>query len=485
MILVSCTEKVETDPNTLNTLKLKSATGSTIPILTTTAITAISANGATSGGNITDSGGGYVIAKGVCWSTTSNPTIANSKTNEGQGSLTYTSYMTSLTPSTTYYFRAYATNTIGNTGYGNEISFTTTSAFPTLTTTNASFIYATYVTSGGNITYGGEGYIIAKGVCWSTTSNPTIENSKTYNGQGAISFVSNVTELSQLTTYYARAYATTTTGKTGYGNEINFTTPAITLPIVNTNSVSLITSSSAFCGGYVNSDGGSPVTARGVCWSTSNNPTIANSKTTDGIGSGSFTSSITGLTMGTTYYAKSYATNVLGTAYGNEMKFRAIVIGNSWYGGVVAYVYQPGDAGYDSGYVNGHGLIAAPNDQSTSIRWYNGSDIKTNATATALGAGVNNTNTIVSIQGTGSYAAKLCYDLVLGGQNDWYLPSKDELLKLWLNKATIGGFANEYYWSSSEIPVSFSYAYRVSLYNGLVESTTKNQTYHIRAVRYF
>ncbi|MCR5549924.1 MAG: T9SS type A sorting domain-containing protein [Bacteroidales bacterium] len=99
-----------------------------------------------------------------------------------------------------------------------------------------------------------------------------------------------------------------------------------TLPTVTTNAVSGITDTSAICGGYVTSDGGANVTARGVCWSTSPNPTVNNNHSADGGGTGSFTSSITGLTADTTYYVRAYATNSAGTAYGDEVSFTIPVI---------------------------------------------------------------------------------------------------------------------------------------------------------------
>ena len=126
-------------------------------------------------------------------------------------------------------------------------------------------------------------------------------------------------------TYYVRAYATNSVG-TAYGNEVSFTTINNTtqLPTVTTSSVSNVTETSATCGGNVTSNGGSNVTARGVCWSTSHNPTTSNSHTINGSDTGSFTSNITGLTAGTTYYVRAYATNSVGTAYGNEVSFTTI-----------------------------------------------------------------------------------------------------------------------------------------------------------------
>ena len=96
---------------------------------------------------------------------------------------------------------------------------------------------------------------------------------------------------------------------------------------ISTTAVSSITSTSAVSGGNITSDGGSAITSKGVCWATSANPTTANSRTNNGSGSGTFTSNITGLTAGTTYYARAYATNSTGSFYGNQVTFTTMYQG--------------------------------------------------------------------------------------------------------------------------------------------------------------
>ncbi|MBR0072882.1 MAG: T9SS type A sorting domain-containing protein, partial [Bacteroidales bacterium] len=186
---------------------------------------------------------------------------------------------------------------------------------PTVITNTVSNITDTSAVCGGNVTSDGGAPITARGVCWSTISNPTINSSHTHDSSGTGIFTSNVTGLTTGTTYYIRAYATNSVG-IAYGNEDTIMT--WTIPTVTTDTASSITDTSAVCGGNVISDGGAPIIARGVCWSTTPNPTISNNHTVDSTGTGHFTSNITGLINGTTYYVRAYATNSVGTAYGNE-----------------------------------------------------------------------------------------------------------------------------------------------------------------------
>ncbi|MCL2597081.1 MAG: DUF1566 domain-containing protein [Paludibacter sp.] len=149
-------------------------------------------------------------------------------------------------------------------------------------------------------------------------------------------------------------------------------------------------------------------------------------------------------------------------------------IGMEFRGGIVAYI--------DS--TRQHGLIAAPSDQSNGIEW-GGYGITTNAKDSIIGVGQNNSNAIILAIGSGNYAAKLCDDLVLNDSTDWFLPSRDELNQLYVNRFEIGGFdESAFYWSSSEYTNNSAWAQNFS-YSGPRYCAQKNQLYKVRAVRYF
>ena len=323
-----------------------------LPILTTTEITNITQNTANGGGTVISDNGLEVTARGVCWSLKPNPTINDSITKDSLGMGVFTSKISNLIADTTYYVRAYATNNDG-TAYGFQVTLKTlVSVLPILATTEASNITESNALSGGNITFNGGSTIIACGVCWSKTPNPTIElSTKTSESFGTNTFTSLISNLSVNTTYFLRAYATTIAG-TGYGNQITFNT--LSIPTLNTEIVNNITTTNSISGGNITNDGGAAVIARGVCWSTDRNPTnTLSTKTNDGTGKGRFTSLITDLSLGTTYYVRAYATNSIGTAYGEEFNF-STGIGALYLGGKIAYLDASGKHGFVSALISVH-----------------------------------------------------------------------------------------------------------------------------------
>ncbi|MCL2649466.1 MAG: DUF1566 domain-containing protein [Candidatus Azobacteroides sp.] len=205
------------------------STTNTLPVLTTSQATNVTTNSATLGGNISDVGVPAYTEKGVCYSTSQTPTISNTKivvTGSGTGS--YTANATGLSANTTYFVRAYATNVVGP-AYGAQVSFTTNGAnsLPVLTTSQATNITVNSATLGGNISNVGVPAYTERGVCYSTSSNPTISNTKiAVSGSGTGSYTANATGLLANTTYYVRAYATNTAGPT-YGSQVSFTTTNI------------------------------------------------------------------------------------------------------------------------------------------------------------------------------------------------------------------------------------------------------------------
>ena len=271
----------------------------------------------------------------------------------------------------------------------------------------------------GDVTDNGGVTVTEKGICFARTENPTIDDQRVSAGPGIGAFVCTLTGLSQNKTYYVRAYAINSVG-TSYGLQRSFTTKSA--PTVSTLDVINITESSATCSGNVSSQGGSTVTERGVCWSLAPNPTINNSTLTSGTGTGSFTCELTGLTKNTKYYVKAYAKNSYGVAYGEEKSFTTNAFPTFQYGGYTYYV--------------------AP-DPGNNMTW--------------------------------SAANSYCDNLSLEGMTGWKMPTRDELVQMYAERYSIGGFlnagystSNNYYWSSTTS--SSGHHYSVWFYNGAIYS---------------
>jgi len=235
------------------------------------------------------------------------------------------------------------------------------------------------------------------------------------------------------------------------------------IPTLTTTEAQNITESSVTTGGNITDNGGTFINIRGVCWSTSTMPTISDSKINSGLGTGQFTVTITGLEPATTYYIRAFATNDIGTAYGNQVAFTTTILPP-----VPTITFS------------GSQLWVHPTDNGTMKKWANDTFVITGATSQTDGA--NNTQTIVSVLGAGDYAAKICDELVAFGFSDWYLPSRDELIAMEDKKNQIGEFdLQKGYWSSTEY--ASYYAYIVYFSNGMYTSTMKDNDHNVRCVR--
>lgn len=185
-----------------------------------------------------------------------------------------------------------------------------------VTTSTMTYVGVNSAIGGGNVTSDGNGSILARGICWSTSNPPYITDSHTNEGTAVGVFSSTASGLNPSTTYYVRAYAINQVGQ-AYSEQMVVTTLANTKPTVATLSASGL----GKCIGNIVSTGGLAITDRGFCYSTYPNPTIVESHISAGAGDGQFSSMLPDMVDGTTYFVRAYATNMLGTSYGQQISF--------------------------------------------------------------------------------------------------------------------------------------------------------------------
>jgi hypothetical protein len=452
-----------------------------LPVLTTGAASSVTDVSAIVSGEITaPECGESVTSQGFVYAITEFPNNTDSIVE--LSGVEVSKEVTSLKQNTTYYYRTYFTNVTG-TYYGDQKSFTTQVGGATSNTGSVTNITAVSAQATVEITSNGGGEITSQGVCWSTNNAPTIADFKTEESVGTSTFSTSLIGLTAATTYYVRSYATNEVG-TSYGEVKLFTT----LDGVIKFSESVViekTVISAIVSCTVTDNGGAPVIRQGICLSTSPNPTIEDTNSKVNYVSDSFTINIQGLQKETLYYYRPYATNAVGTSYGEESSFiTALEIGATYAGGIVFYIApEPIDLNGDG--VLDTGLVCATEHQGNPVQWYSGDNMITGAIATGLGSGASNTATIIEAQGEGIYAASVASAYRGGGFKDWFLPSKEELNLMYVNlkEKGLGGFSNESYWSASELTLNV--AWDQSFLYGNQYGNNKISTRRVRPVRAF
>jgi len=297
-----------------------------VPAPTTESASGVGAFGAQLRGSMADtaSGGMALTARGFRWSSTAGFASASGQDLPAQATAgqDFSAQLQGLTASTTYYFRAYASNALG-TGYGAEVSVTTgTQPLATVQTQVPLGVSQTQALVEGIVTDDAGASVTARGFCYSTNNNPLISNDTVLAGTGLGTFTATLRNLISDTTYFYRAFAVNA-GGVGYGLVQSFQTSSgsgsITAPLVTTTPV-IRTDSNHVMGGVITWDGNSSISSQGICWNRTGMPTLSDSVilfTPQGLGS--FTLAVQ-LPLGChePFYVRAFAQNAVGVSYGNE-----------------------------------------------------------------------------------------------------------------------------------------------------------------------
>ena len=513
-----------------------------MPVVNTNAVTAINIGGgsATFNGTITSIGDPEYKERGFVYALTHSPTIDDTKkVISGSGTGAFSANITGLSMNKIYYIRAYATSDAGMV-YGSEVSADFSAIMPVVTTSAATSINIAggTATLNGSITSVGDPAYTERGFVYGTVHNPTVEDDtkKIASGSGTGDFSANVTDLVLNTTYYIRAYAKNANG-VSYGDEVSLNFQG-TIPIVNTNAVTEISiaGGTATFNGSIESVGDPEYSEHGFVYALTHNPNIVDDtkKVASGSGTGAFSASVTNLEMNKIYYVRAYATNLQGTAYGDEvtLDFSQVfpvvttLAVSDIYGTTATFngtIESIGDPAYtERGFVYGKMpvptldedgvLTLSASGTSTGVYSRSVSNLEIGTTYyirayakidaifiygeifnftvppyVELPNGILVTLKDASVNTmTRSDAESICSNSTLGGLVGWQIPNLDVLMTIYINKDSIGNFKAANYWSSTHrassnnwFVVNFS-----SGTQGELEGVWGDDKAYVRCIRY-
>lgn len=294
------------------------STGSGLPVVKTRSVTSVTPNSAKCSGTVVSDGGFSISALGICWATTPDPTTDDFVAHESVSMKDFTCTLSGLKVSTTYYVRAFATNSTGTT-YGDQLSFKTEDGLPRVKT-NQPTSTATTISMSGTVTSDSGYNVTERGFCYSTDKEePTIYDAKVINGTGTGTFTATITGLPTYTIYFLRAYATNVNGTT-YGESYVISTKS-GFPTVTTQEKYESGLDYLVVSGTAYSESGFPIIRKGVCWSLNPNPSTHDGVVLANNNTMSFSCRIEGLQSGTKYYCRAFAENAYGIAYGSSYRF--------------------------------------------------------------------------------------------------------------------------------------------------------------------